>query len=346
MLLITGKLFCCSLVVLQQLHAFAYVQSSTSALASRIPASVRQAADTRCCRALRDPSDAALRLPFSVKHSTSSGCAAQTLLRGAAVVDALEDEEGDAIRKRMASLVYRDGGRWALVQGVFLAVAATVASLGMPLGFANVLTALLDPLDPARSGRLTRAALGVGTLYLLEPALSYLYVRHMTHLNEKVAARLRTDTFKAILSQSMGFFDARQVSQVTSAVTSDIAAVRTVVSTNLQKDRGLRAVLEASLGLVVLTVLQPRLAWIFGLVIPTVAFSLAESRKALLVKAARETASLAHEVSALYLFQRYTNHAYLNTVRSLQVSAQCSSTLLLQWHMLFRYCLDYICDVY
>jgi ATP-binding cassette, subfamily B (MDR/TAP), member 10 len=223
---------------------------------------------------------------------------AQTHYRGAAVVDALaEEDESDAIRKRMASLVFRDGGRWALVQGVFLAVAATVASLGMPLGFANVLTALLDPFDPARAGKLTRAALGVGTLYLLEPALTYLYVRHMTHLNEKVAARLRTATFKAILSQSMGFFDARQVSQVTSAVTSDIAAVRTVVSTNLQKDRGLRAVLEASLGLVVLTVLQPRLAWIFGLVIPVVAFSLAESRKALLVKAARETASLAHEVS-------------------------------------------------
>jgi ATP-binding cassette, subfamily B (MDR/TAP), member 10 len=265
--------------MLQQLHALAYVQPATPVAS------------------LKNPRTAS-RLPYSVTHLTRPGRRAQTHYRGAAVVDVLvEEDESDAIRKRMASLVFRDGGRWALVQGVFLAVAATVASLGMPLGFANVLTALLDPFDPARAGKLTRAALGVGALYLLEPALTYLYVRQMTHLNEKVAARLRTATFKAILSQSMGFFDARQVSQVTSAVTSDIAAVRTVVSTNLQKDRGLRAVLEASLGLVVLTVLQPRLAWIFGLVIPVVAFALAESRKALLVKAARETASLAHEVT-------------------------------------------------
>jgi ABC-type multidrug transport system fused ATPase/permease subunit len=283
--------------VLQQLYAFAYVQPANLAVSSKTAAGVRQKALAACCNALRDAPDPAPRL-FSVAHLARPGRRAQTHYRGAAVVDALtEEDESDAIRKRMASLIFRDGGRWALVQGVFLAVAATVASLGMPLGFANVLTALLDPFDPARAGKLTRAALGVGTLYLLEPALTYLYVRHMTHLNEKVAARLRTATFKAILSQSMGFFDARQVSQVTSAVTSDIAAVRTVISTNLQKDRGLRAVLEASLGLVVLTVLQPRLAWIFGLVIPVAAFSLAESRKALLVKAARETASLAHEVS-------------------------------------------------
>ncbi|CAN0455499.1 unnamed protein product [Hapterophycus canaliculatus] len=46
------------------------------------------------------------------------------------------------------------------------------------------------------------------------------------------------------------------------------------VQGNLQRDRGLRAVLETVCGLAVLVKLSPRLAWVFGLVIPFAAWGL------------------------------------------------------------------------
>lgn len=46
------------------------------------------------------------------------------------------------------------------------------------------------------------------------------------------------------------------------------------VQGNLQRDRGLRAVMETVCGLAVLVKLSPRLAWVFGLVIPFVAWGL------------------------------------------------------------------------
>lgn len=46
------------------------------------------------------------------------------------------------------------------------------------------------------------------------------------------------------------------------------------VQGNLQRDRGLRAVMETVCGLAVLVKLSPRLAWVFGLVIPFAAWGL------------------------------------------------------------------------
>lgn len=51
-------------------------------------------------------------------------------------------------------------------------------------------------------------------------------------------------------------------------------AAKATVQGNLQRDRGLRAVLETLGGLCVLVKLSPRLAWIFGLVIPVAAWGL------------------------------------------------------------------------
>ena len=62
--------------------------------------------------------------------------------------------------------------------------------------------------------------------------------------------------------------------QLSAAVTTDVMAAKATVQGNLQRDRGLRAVLETVGGLCVLVKLSPRLAWIFGLVIPVAAWGL------------------------------------------------------------------------
>lgn len=64
------------------------------------------------------------------------------------------------------------------------------------------------------------------------------------------------------------------VSQLSAAVTTDVLAVKAAVQGNLQRDRGLRAVLETVFGLGVLLKLSPRLAWVFAVVIPIAAWGL------------------------------------------------------------------------
>ena len=51
----------------------------------------------------------------------------------------------------------------------------------------------------------------------------------------------------------------------------DLSGLKDILYGNLQRDRGLRAILEAVLGTALLLKLQPRLGALFSLVIPSVA---------------------------------------------------------------------------
>lgn len=51
----------------------------------------------------------------------------------------------------------------------------------------------------------------------------------------------------------------------------DISGLKDILYGNLQRDRGLRAILEAVVGTVLLLKLQPKLGLLFSLVIPSVA---------------------------------------------------------------------------
>lgn len=195
-------------------------------------------------------------------------------------------------RRKLKDLVLKDGGGRTLLTGFFYALIGTFSALGQPLGFAKVLDALIQGANPIR---LRRALAAVGCLYAFESIFTYLYVRCMSRLNEKVVSKLRVESFKAILSQDMVFFDENEVSSVVQTLSADMAAVRNTVKMNLTKDRGVRAAMEGVMGLVVLVWLQWRLAWIFGLFIPVAAISLAETRKKLLALAGVEAANLGKE---------------------------------------------------
>lgn len=67
--------------------------------------------------------------------------------------------------------------------------------------------------------------------------------------------------------------------KLSAAVTTDVMAVKAAIQGNLQRDRGLRAVMETSFGLLILVVLSPRLAWIFGIIIPLTAWGLVRGGK-------------------------------------------------------------------
>ncbi|CAM9273512.1 unnamed protein product [Chrysoparadoxa australica] len=181
--------------------------------------------------------------------------------------------------------------------GMAYAILSSVAALGMPLGFSRIINVLLAP--ELVTAELTAAVSAVAGLYALEPMLTYLYVQQMTWVNETLIAALKRDTFKSIISQEVGYFDARPTGQITATVTSDIATLKSCIQMNLQKDRGIRALLESILGFVVLGTLAPQLIWIFVGVIPAVAVLLSESRKQLVQLASQESANAAKEASVI-----------------------------------------------
>lgn len=88
---------------------------------------------------------------------------------------------------------------------VMWAVVGTVAALGVPLAYAGVVTAILEPSSP--SSRLTKAVGLLGLAYAVEPMATYFYVRCMSGVVDRVAGRLKVMAFRALLAQEVAFFD-------------------------------------------------------------------------------------------------------------------------------------------
>lgn len=83
---------------------------------------------------------------------------------------------------------------------------------------------------------------------------------------------LRADTFRSVaVGCDAAFFDDVPPSQITAAVGTDSARVRDILWTCLQTDRGVRAVCEATLGIVVVACISLRIAAIYCVCIPIVA---------------------------------------------------------------------------
>lgn len=86
----------------------------------------------------------------------------------------------------------------------------------------------------------------IGVLYCLEPIFTVIFVINMTTIWENVMASLRTQIFRRMLIEKVEFFDTYKVGELTGLLTSDLGTVKNVVSDNISRDRGLRALSEAS----------------------------------------------------------------------------------------------------
>lgn len=186
-----------------------------------------------------------------------------------------------------------------ILLSVAWAMVGTAFALAGPLAYSGVVSAVLESLASPKkaSARLGGAVAMLGLVYTVEPIVTVLYIRGMSGVVDRAAARLKVQAFRSLLAQEVAFFDLAGSSELSAAVTTDILAVKSAVQGNLQKDRGLRAMLEMVFGLVVLVKLSPRLAWLFALVIPTASWGLAESRKRLSSLGEVENKSLAMEAA-------------------------------------------------
>ncbi|CAN6213957.1 unnamed protein product [Urochloa humidicola] len=92
----------------------------------------------------------------------------------------------------------------------------------------------------------------------------------MTVIWEQVMARLRSQIFRGILIQKMVFFDRHKVGELTGLLTSDLGSLKNLVSDNISRDRGLRALSEITGTLCILFTLSTELAPVLGLLMVSV----------------------------------------------------------------------------
>nr|XP_027103872.1 ABC transporter B family member 28-like isoform X3 [Coffea arabica] len=107
----------------------------------------------------------------------------------------------------------------------------------------------------------------VGILYTLEPIFSVIFIVNMNSVWEKVMSSLRAQIFQRVLIQKVEFFDHYKVGELTSLLTSDLGSLKNIVSENVSRDRGLRALSEVAGTICLLFALSPQLAPILGFLI-------------------------------------------------------------------------------
>ncbi|KAJ7975642.1 ABC transporter family protein [Quillaja saponaria] len=127
-----------------------------------------------------------------------------------------------------------------------------------------------EVLIGARPESLWRLLSKIGVLYALEPLLTVIFVINMNTVWEKVMSTLRAQVFGRVLIQKVEFFDRYKVGELTGLLTSDLGSLKNVVSENISRDRGFRALSEVVGTICILFVLSPQLAPILGLLVLTV----------------------------------------------------------------------------
>lgn len=110
-------------------------------------------------------------------------------------------------------------------------------------------------------------------IYIIEPLLTRVYIKNMCAAGEKVLATLRRELFRTLLLQRIDFFDRHDPAELTALISNELDALRNLVFNNVSRDRGPRAVLEASGAVVVLFCLSWRLGPILAGVIVATAFT-------------------------------------------------------------------------
>ncbi|RDY10753.1 ABC transporter B family member 28 [Mucuna pruriens] len=129
-----------------------------------------------------------------------------------------------------------------LALAVATLVACSTCTLSMPIFSGRFFEVLIG----ARPEPLWKLLSKIGVLYALEPLLTIIFVINMNIVWEKIMSTLRAQIFGRILIQKIEFFDKYKVGELTGLLTSDLGSLKDIVSENVSRDRGFRALSEAS----------------------------------------------------------------------------------------------------
>ena len=154
-------------------------------------------------------------------------------------------------------------------RALFLAFLVLVASAVIGLAFPLVVGWLLDAAF-VRSSRalLDRVALGLLALFALQSVLTYAQTYLLGATGERAVAGLRRELFDKLLMMPPGFFAERRTGELVSRLTTDVGLLQGMLSHQVAECA--RQLLALAGGIVLLTVIQPRLTLTALAVVPVV----------------------------------------------------------------------------
>ena len=152
--------------------------------------------------------------------------------------------------------------RWPRVLIAALSMAfATGLLLSAPVLSSRLIEVLIGQRPDAQFPKLLAS---ITFIYVMEPVLTFFYVKNVCAVGEEVVARLREDLFRALLVQRIEFFDRNQAAKLAATLSVELGTVRTLVAANVSRDRGFRAIGECLGTLAVLWRIAPKLAPVLG----------------------------------------------------------------------------------
>ncbi|XP_065870480.1 ABC transporter B family member 28 [Euphorbia lathyris] len=154
---------------------------------------------------------------------------------------------------------------------VLTLVGCTTCTLSMPIFSGRFFEVLIG----VRPEPLWRLLSKIGLLYSLEPIFTVIFVVNMNAVWEKVMSTLRGHVFRRVLIQKVEFFDRYKVGELTALLTSDLGSLKDIVSENISRDRGFRALSEVIGTICILFSLAPQLAPILGILMLSVSVLIA-----------------------------------------------------------------------
>ncbi|GER34977.1 ABC transporter B family member [Striga asiatica] len=132
--------------------------------------------------------------------------------------------------------------KWRVLVSILTLFGCTSCTLAMPIYSGRFFEVLIG----ARPEPIWKLLSKVGILYTLEPIFTIIFVINMNSIWEKVMSSLRAQIFQRVLIQKVEFFDKYKVGELTALLTSDLGSLKNIVSENISRDRGFRAISEAS----------------------------------------------------------------------------------------------------
>ena len=139
-----------------------------------------------------------------------------------------------------------------------VATVTLVASALLGLAFPLVVRYLLDAAFIQQNRTiLNRIAVGLVVLFSIQAVLNYAQTYLLSAVGERVVAGLRRELFAKLLEMPPGFFSERRTGELTSRLTTDIGLLQGVLSHQIAEFS--RQILALAGGIILLTLMQPRL---------------------------------------------------------------------------------------
>ncbi|HEY6947177.1 MAG TPA: ABC transporter transmembrane domain-containing protein [Gemmatimonadales bacterium] len=153
--------------------------------------------------------------------------------------------------------------------GLSLAIASLLLSAGIGLAFPQIVRYLLDAafLQHDRA-LLNRIGLVLFGMFAVQAGLNYVQTYYLSATGERAVAGLRRELFEKLLTMPPGFFAEHRTGELTSRLTTDIGLLQSVMSHQIAEFS--RQLLALVGGVVLLTLMQPRLTFTALGVVPLV----------------------------------------------------------------------------